>query len=154
MLSIVHDKLCIKNSSGIIQRVGDVAELAYAHGLGPCAERHEGSSPSVPILIFDTCTARFADSAVQVLQILDCGSPISNIQSPNSNFPYQPKRSPVKVSTEARENRQIAVTIEVAPEQVEAAMARAARKLAQKYKIPGFRPGKAPRAIIERTVGK
>ncbi len=60
----------------------------------------------------------------------------------------------MKVTTEARENRQIAVTIEVEPEQVEAAMARAARKLAQKHKIPGFRPGKAPRAVIERTLGK
>ena len=60
----------------------------------------------------------------------------------------------MKVTTEARENRQIAVTIEVEPEQFEAAMARAARKLAQKYKIPGFRPGKAPRAVIEHTLGK
>ena len=46
------------HGTGIIQRVGDVAELAYAHGLGPCAERHEGSSPSVPILIFGTCLPR------------------------------------------------------------------------------------------------
>lgn len=60
----------------------------------------------------------------------------------------------MNVTTEMRENRQMAVTIEVEPERVEAALALAAKRLAQKYKIPGFRPGKAPRAVVERVVGK
>jgi trigger factor len=46
------------------------------------------------------------------------------------------------------------LTIEVEPERVETALAQAAKRIAQKYKIPGFRPGKAPRAVVERTVGK
>lgn len=29
-------------------RLGQVAELAYAHGLEPCSLRIEGSSPSLP----------------------------------------------------------------------------------------------------------
>lgn len=33
-------------------------------------------------------------------------------------------------------------------------MEKAARRLSQRYKIPGFRPGKAPRAVLERTLGK
>jgi trigger factor len=60
----------------------------------------------------------------------------------------------VNITTELRDNRQLALTIEVPADRVEAALAQAARRLAQKYKVPGFRPGKAPRAIIERLAGK
>jgi trigger factor len=59
----------------------------------------------------------------------------------------------VKVTTEPRDNRQIALTIEVEPERVEAALARAAKSLAHKTNIPGFRKGKAPRRIIEQMFG-
>jgi trigger factor len=60
----------------------------------------------------------------------------------------------VNVTTEPRDNRQLLLTIEVEPERVEAALNQASRRLAQKYKIPGFRPGKAPREVVERMVGK
>ncbi len=33
-------------------------------------------------------------------------------------------------------------------------MGKAARRVSEQVKIPGFRPGKAPRAIVERTVGR
>jgi trigger factor len=60
----------------------------------------------------------------------------------------------VKVTTEPRDNRQMALTIEVEPERVEAALAKASKRLQQKYKIPGFRPGKAPRSVVEQILGK
>jgi trigger factor len=60
----------------------------------------------------------------------------------------------VNVTTETRDNRQLLLTIEVPQERVDAALAQAARRLSQKYKIPGFRPGKAPRDVVERMVGK
>ena len=60
----------------------------------------------------------------------------------------------MNVTTEPRDNRQLLLTIEVEPERVEAALNQASRRLAQKYKIPGFRPGKAPREVVERMVGK
>jgi trigger factor len=60
----------------------------------------------------------------------------------------------VNVTTESRDNRQLLLTIEVPQERVDAALAQATRRLAQKYKIPGFRPGKAPRDVVERMVGK
>ncbi len=60
----------------------------------------------------------------------------------------------MNVTTEPRDNRQLLLTIEVPPERVDAALAQAARRLSQKYKIPGFRPGKAPREVVERMVGK
>lgn len=34
----------------IIHSSGDVPELADGHDLGSCAERREGSSPSIPII--------------------------------------------------------------------------------------------------------
>ena len=60
----------------------------------------------------------------------------------------------MKVTTEPRDDRQLALTIEVEPERVEAALNKASRRLAQKYKIPGFRTGKAPRSVIEQRFGK
>jgi trigger factor len=46
------------------------------------------------------------------------------------------------------------LTIEVEPERVQAALAKASKRLQQKYKIPGFRPGHAPRSVVEQTLGK
>lgn len=44
--------------------------------------------------------------------------------------------------------------IEVEAEQFANAVNRAYQKLVKKVKVPGFRPGKAPRIVLERTVGK
>ncbi|MSQ35642.1 MAG: trigger factor [Dehalococcoidia bacterium] len=44
--------------------------------------------------------------------------------------------------------------IEVDPERLEAHMDKAVRRLSQRVRIPGFRPGKAPRLIVERTLGR
>lgn len=43
--------------------------------------------------------------------------------------------------------------VDVEPEKMEAARHRAARKIAEKGKIPGFRPGKAPYDVVRRTYG-
>lgn len=55
--------------------------------------------------------------------------------------------------TEAGPNEKI-VSFEVPESELEAAKTIAARKLSKDLKIRGFRPGKAPRAIVEATVGK
>ena len=60
----------------------------------------------------------------------------------------------MKVTTEPRENRQLALSIEVDPERVEAALTKAAKSIAHKANIPGFRKGKAPRHVVERIFGK
>jgi trigger factor len=60
----------------------------------------------------------------------------------------------VKVSTERLPESQIALQIEVDDERLERAMDSAYRRLATRVKIPGFRPGKAPRAVVERHVGE
>ncbi len=57
------------------------------------------------------------------------------------------------VKTEPRENRQLAVTIEVDPGRVQQELRKAAAKIAQQYVIPGFRKGKAPYHIVVQQVG-
>ena len=47
----------------------------------------------------------------------------------------------------------VTVRVELPPERLDAAIAEAVRHLSQRTKIHGFRPGKAPRAVVERVVG-
>ncbi len=60
----------------------------------------------------------------------------------------------MKIETKPTENHEVILTIEVESEEFERAKQRAARKLAKRVKIPGFRPGKAPYHVIARTVGE
>jgi trigger factor len=46
------------------------------------------------------------------------------------------------------------VSFVVSEAELEAAKTQAARRLAKEVRIPGFRPGKAPRPIVESTVGR
>lgn len=58
------------------------------------------------------------------------------------------------VTTERLPRSLVALQIEVEADRVEASLEKAARRVAQQVRIPGFRPGKAPRQIVERTVGR
>lgn len=58
------------------------------------------------------------------------------------------------VTTERLPRSLIALSIEVDEGQLDSSMNKAVRRLSEQVKIPGFRPGKAPRAIVERTVGE
>ena len=58
------------------------------------------------------------------------------------------------VTTERLPRCQVSLSIEVEPERVEASMETAARRISEKVKIRGFRPGKAPRPVVEQTVGR
>jgi len=60
----------------------------------------------------------------------------------------------VKVTTEKLPKSILALDIELDREQVEKGLDRAARRLSQKYNIPGFRRGKAPRFIVENYFGR
>ena len=61
--------------------------------------------------------------------------------------------SPLAVSRESLPGSQVALTIEVSADEVEVAFERVVRRLSQKVKIQGFRPGKAPRAVVEARLG-
>lgn len=60
----------------------------------------------------------------------------------------------MKITTERLPNSQIAMTIEPDEVQVQEALRKAAKKISQRYNIPGFRKGKAPYAAVVRTYGK
>lgn len=59
-----------------------------------------------------------------------------------------------KVDLEKLEQNQVRLTIEVDAAAVDAALEKSFQQVARRVNIPGFRRGKAPRAIVERYVGK
>ena len=60
----------------------------------------------------------------------------------------------MKIETQSREDHQVLAEVEVDKEQFEIARKKAARKIAQRIKIPGFRPGKAPYDVVLRNAGE
>jgi trigger factor len=59
----------------------------------------------------------------------------------------------LKIDIENLEDQQAKLTVEVDNEQLEGAKRKAAKKIAKRIKVPGFRPGKAPYKVIQRQVG-
>jgi trigger factor len=60
----------------------------------------------------------------------------------------------LNIEQQSLENHQVKLTVQLEASQLEEAKHRAARKISQHKKIPGFRPGKAPYPIILRTIGE
>ncbi len=59
----------------------------------------------------------------------------------------------MKLETEIREDHQVRLITEIEPELFEKNKHKAARKIANETRIPGFRPGKAPYDMVRRFVG-
>src|SRR5437667_12811656 len=59
----------------------------------------------------------------------------------------------LSVVTERLPKSQVGMTIEVPAEVVDATYDRVLNRLASRAKIEGFRPGKAPRALVEARIG-
>jgi len=60
---------------------------------------------------------------------------------------------PLSVVTEQLPKSQVGMTIEVPTETVDATFERVLNRLVSRAKIEGFRPGKAPRALVESRLG-
>ena len=60
----------------------------------------------------------------------------------------------MKVTLERLPESRVQLDIEVDDERLEKSLDSAYKRLAQKARIPGFRPGKAPRHMIERAYGR
>ncbi|MGH2633228.1 MAG: trigger factor, partial [Tepidiformaceae bacterium] len=60
----------------------------------------------------------------------------------------------MKVTLERLPESRVQLDIEVEPERVAKSLDAAYRRLASKARVPGFRPGKAPRNLTERYIGQ
>ncbi len=60
----------------------------------------------------------------------------------------------MKTSVERVDDTTVKLSITVEPERVAEAVESAARKLASEVKVPGFRPGRVPRRVLESRLGK
>lgn len=60
----------------------------------------------------------------------------------------------MKIEKQIQDDHQARLVVEVEQEKMDAGKRRAARKMAERGKIPGFRPGKAPYAVIARYYGE
>lgn len=61
---------------------------------------------------------------------------------------------PVKVTLERLPESRVLLDIEVDADRLERSLNAAYKRIAQRSRIPGFRPGKAPRAIVEQRLGR
>ena len=59
----------------------------------------------------------------------------------------------MKIETEPRDDHQVTMIVELEIEKLDGARKKAARKIAEKVKISGFRPGKAPYDVVRRLYG-
>ena len=59
----------------------------------------------------------------------------------------------LEVGVERLPDSEVRITVEAPAAEADAAIARAVAQLARQVRVPGFRPGKAPQAVVERMVG-
>ena len=88
----------------------------------------------------------------------DLGSRAERREGSSPSFPIfllfkYIRKFTLKIETEALDNHQIKITAEFDNEDLENYRRRAARIIAKKSKIPGFRPGKAPYEHVVRYAG-
>ncbi len=60
----------------------------------------------------------------------------------------------MKTSVEQLDGHTVRLTVTVPASDVDQAIERAYRDLAKRVKVPGFRPGKAPKAVIDTQIGR
>ncbi len=59
----------------------------------------------------------------------------------------------MKSSVESLEGNKVKLSVEVDPAEFEVALEQAFRRIAKEVRVPGFRPGKVPRKVLEARVG-
>ncbi|MCA9912264.1 MAG: trigger factor family protein, partial [Anaerolineae bacterium] len=60
----------------------------------------------------------------------------------------------MNIQVERLENHKAQITVVVGSERWEAALKKTAKELSQRYRIPGFRQGKAPYNVVKRHLGE
>lgn len=64
-----------------------------------------------------------------------------------------PTATPIAVDVEHQPGSQVRLRVEAPADEVDAAISASLRRLASRVRVAGFRPGKAPAAMVERMVG-
>ncbi|MDQ6897834.1 MAG: trigger factor family protein, partial [Actinomycetota bacterium] len=59
----------------------------------------------------------------------------------------------ISVEVERQPGSRVKLRVEAPPAELDSAVTAALRRLAGRVRLPGFRPGKAPAAMVERAVG-
>jgi trigger factor len=67
--------------------------------------------------------------------------------------PRRYTHAPVKTTVSPLEGNKVKLSVEVDEVEFDKAISDAYRKIAREVRIPGFRPGKAPRKVLERRLG-
>ena len=60
----------------------------------------------------------------------------------------------METTVEPQEGNKVKLSVEISEAEFEPAIDAAFRKIAQEVRLPGFRPGKVPRKILEQRIGK
>ncbi|HEY8487322.1 MAG TPA: trigger factor [Limnochordales bacterium] len=60
----------------------------------------------------------------------------------------------VKASLQRMEGSKVALEVEVAPEEVQRSLQEAYRRLAERVRVPGFRPGRVPPQVLRARLGR
>ena len=60
----------------------------------------------------------------------------------------------MKSNVEVLEDNKIKITVDLEAKDVNARIKKQYKEIAKKYKFPGFRPGRAPRPVIDAAYGK
>ncbi len=110
-----------------------MSELADEHDLGSCAARRVGSTPTVPTLPSPH------------------PSPLSGTRPTGEGIS---RRIKLNIEKTIEENHEAKLVVEVDAEKMEQYKKRAARKISERGKIAGFRPGKAPYHLIVQNYGE
>jgi trigger factor len=103
--------------------------------------------------------ALIISSSGEVLELADrhdLGSCVETREGSSPSFPTlsYAKEANLKIETTPRDDHQVKMVVHIETDQFEKSMHQAARKIATRIKIPGFRPGKAPYDMIIRNVGE
>ena len=139
------------NENGSLKR-GDVLELADRHDLGSCAERREGSIPSVPIIQYVIARKAKTDEASPWRHNPRTHRRLLRSQLLARNDENQEEK--LKIEKTLEENHEARLVVEIDSEKMDSYKRRAARKISERGKIPGFRPGKAPYEMVVRNYGE
>ena len=62
--------------------------------------------------------------------------------------------TPVNATVESLEGNKVKVSVEISEIEFDKAIGAAFKRIAKEVNVPGFRPGKAPRKLLEQRVGK